>query len=307
MTLLVMPSRETYSRLRDLGGVNCVTSSTSVWTDRRKGGFASPLAIFVCVAATLLQIAPTLAGEPSAGDSKPGTIITLGGFGVLSPKFEGSKSDELSFRPIIGWRSVGDREWLDMPNDGLDYELIETENFRAGVVGNFRWQRDTDSLVRGFKRGRSIDLSIEAGGFAEYWPALWLRTRAEVRAAVLGADGFVADLSADIVLNPAERWTLTAGPRLSVADQSYMDSYYSVTPAQSVTSGLATYEAGAGLRSYGLGAGARYKWSDDLTSLAFVEYSRLAAHAAESPLIDERGSADQFTFGLGLKYSFRVN
>jgi MipA family protein len=261
----------------------------------------------VALFAGVLQVSVARAGEEPAPSTGSGTIVTLGGYGIMSPKFEGAKSNELSFRPIIGWRSVTDREWLDMPNDGLDYELIETDNFRAGVVGNLRWQRDTNSLVRGFKHGRSIDLSIEAGGFAEYWPALWLRTRAEVRAAVLGADGVVADLSVDVVLHPAPKWTLTAGPRLSLADQDYMDSYYTVTPAQSAKSGLITYESNAGLRTYGLGASARYKWTDDITSLAFVEYSRLATNAAESPLIDERGSPNQFTFGLGMKYSFRVN
>jgi MipA family protein len=114
-------------------------------------------------------------------------------------------------------------------------------------------------------------------------------------------------LSMDLVLHPTDRWTLTAGPRVSLADQSYMDSYYSVKAADAAKSGLSSYEAGAGLRSYGLGTSARYKLTDDLTSLAYAEYTRLAPNAAQSPLIDDRGSANQFTFGIGLKYSFRVN
>ena len=239
--------------------------------------------------------------------SGPGTIVTIGGFGLWQPKFEGAKRNELAFRPVFGLHAPGSKEWLDLPNDGIDYEFVETDNFRAGVVGNFRLSRDTNSLVRGFKRVRSIDVAIEAGGFAEFWPAEWLRTRVEVRDAALGADGVVGDLSADVVLHPANRWTATAGPRISFASQAFMNSYYSVDAKQSATSGLRQYSSSAGLRSYGAGASLRYKWSDAWTTTAFAEYTRLAPNAAESPLIDERGSPDQLTIGIGAKYSFYSN
>ena len=260
----------------------------------------------LAAALALSLAAPAFAQDVPA--APPGTIVTIGGYGVLQPKFEGSKGQEFAFKPIINWRKPGDRVWLDLPNDGLDFEFIETDNFRAGAVGNIRFQRDTNLLrPRGFKRVGSTDLSIEAGGFAEYWPSPSLRTRAEVRNSFFGADGVVADFSADVVLHPADRWTVTGGPRLSLADQAFMDGYYGVTANQAATSGLAQFKASAGLRSYGAGTSARYQWTDDVTTLAYIEYQRISGSAGESPLIDNRGSTDQFTFGLGLKYSFRVD
>jgi MipA family protein len=250
---------------------------------------------------------PLSAQQTDASKSSASTIFTIGGFGTYAPKFEGSKSYEAGFKPSFSFRSPGARVWLDLPHDGLDFELIETSNFRAGPVGNFRFQRDTDSLVRGFKRIRNIDLSVEAGGFVEYWPAEWLRTRAELRGAVIGADGLVADFSTDVVWRPDARWTGSLGARLSLADQSFMDSYYSITPAQALSSGLAQYKADAGLRSYGAGASLRYQWSDTWLTMGYVEYTRLAANPSDSPLITERGSPDQVTVGLGAKYSFRVD
>ncbi|WP_273746780.1 MipA/OmpV family protein, partial [Morganella morganii] len=69
---------------------------------------------------------------------------------------------------------------------------------------------------------------------AEYWPAHWLRSRVEVRDSFVGANGVVADLSADFVGHPfGDRWTATAGPRLSLADDQFMASYFGVTSAQS--------------------------------------------------------------------------
>jgi MipA family protein len=50
----------------------------------------------------------------------------------------------------------------------------------------------------------------------------------------------------------------------------------------------------------------KYKWSESLATMMFVEYQRLGNTAAESPLIDDRGSPNQLTAGLGMSISFVV-
>ena len=272
------------------------------------GQGASAYVLVLAAACALSNPIPARADDALLPTTGPGYIVTIGGYGISTPKFEGAKHNEITGRPIFSIRAPGSREWLDLPNDGLEYEFIETDNFRAGAVGNIRFARQTDSIIRGNTRKRVIDPSIEAGGFAEYWPALWLRTRAEVRDGFIGAEGVVADLSADLVAHPVSpRTTLTAGPRISFADATFMNDYYGVTPHQSAISGLAPYHANAGLRSYGAGTSLRYKWSDAWTTLGYVEYTHLATSAANSSLIDDRGSADMFTVGIGAKYSFYAN
>ena len=268
----------------------------------RKSALACIIAAGCAVFASVITAAPAC-----AVDAPSGTIITVGGYGIIGPKFEGSKHDELSFKPSFSWHKTGDRVWLDLPNDGLDISIIEGDNYRAGVVGNLRWQRHAEDVrPRGFKKVGSADVSVEAGAFAEYWPTQTLRTRVELRDALFGAEGLIADFSADLVLHPAQRWTLTGGPRLSIADQTFMDSYYSITASQATTSGLAQFKADAGIRSYGAGMSARYQLTDDILTIGYVEYQRLAGSAGDSPLIDDRGSVDQLTVGLGMKYSFRA-
>ena len=271
-------------------------------TTSRQAARACIIAAGCAVFASVITAAPAF-----AGDAPSGTIITVGGYGIVGPKFEGSKHDELSFKPTFSWHKTGDRVWLDLPNDGLDISVIEGDNYRAGVVGNLRWQRHADDVrPRGFKKVGSADVSVEAGAFAEYWPTQTLRTRVELRDALFGAEGLIADFSADLVLHPTQRWTLTGGPRLSIADQTFMDSYYSITASQATTSGLAQFKADAGIRSYGAGMSARYQLTDDILTIGYVEYQRLAGSAGDSPLIDDRGSVDQLTVGLGMKYSFRA-
>jgi len=72
----------------------------------------------------------------------------------------------------------------------------------------------------------------------------------------------------------------------------------------SVASGLPVYDAGGGLRSYGLGTQARYQWNPSWASHAFAEYSRLADGVGNSPIVLQRGSPDQAMFGFGTTYSF---
>jgi outer membrane scaffolding protein for murein synthesis (MipA/OmpV family) len=247
------------------------------------------------------------AASPSAAIAAPGLIVTIGAFAIYEPDFEGAKRYETVARPVFNVRRPGQRVWLDVPDDGIDFEFVETSNFRAGPVGALRYTRDTNTIDRGYRRVGKVDLSAELGAFAEYWPSDWLRTRVEVRGGVVGAEGVVADFGADFVQRPNDRLVLTLGPRLSIADVTYMNEYYGVTAAQSVTSGIAAFKADAGLRSFGAIASTQYKITDDLTSMAFAEYRRLAGDAGDSTLIEQRGSTDQFKIGVGLKYQFHVD
>ncbi len=246
--------------------------------------------------------------NPAIATASSDWIVTLGAWGNISPEFSGSKHYDLGGSPIVDFRKVGSREWLSLPHDGIDYELFETQNFRAGPVGTIRWDWG-NTKDRGLKEIAStgIDLSLEIGAFVEYWPAEWLRTRLEARNAVYGAEGWVFDLSSDVVWHPTDQWTLAAGPRLSIADGDYMNAYYGIDGEQSQSLQLPKYQASAGVRSAGAGVYAEYKWNEQLSTMASVEYERLVGEAADSPFVRDDGSADQFTFSLGAKYQFVWN
>jgi MipA family protein len=263
----------------------------------------------MAVAFAGLSPAPVRAADEAKTKDDGPLLITLGSYGVYAPKFEGSKRHDIGPWPIISWRNANDKEWLELPLDGIDLALIETDNFRAGPVGFWRWQRDTNSLrPRGFSRIKNtqIDLSIEAGAFAEYWPVEWLRTRIEAREAFFGASGLVANISSDAVWKPTSAWTFAAGPRMSVADKEFMTSYYGVDGAQSASSGLPSYRVNSGIRSYGAGAFAKYKISPAWTTQGFFNYEHLTGGAGDSPVIGTRGSREQYMLGLGLSYTFRA-
>jgi MipA family protein len=97
---------------------------------------------------------------------------------------------------------------------------------------------------------------------------------------------------------------VSGGPRLSFASADYFESYYGVNAAESANSGLSEYRPDGGIKSVGIGGAYDWKATDRITTSVFSEYSRLLGSAADSSLVKERGSPNQFTFGVSAAYRF---
>lgn len=245
-------------------------------------------------------------GQASYKDGATGYwVVTLGGYGAIEPDFPGSKDYGFVFRPIIDVHRAGEPEHLTLPNDAWSIALIDKGYFRAGLAGDLLNPRDhsDNNALRGL---RDINYSLELGAFAEYWPVPFFRTRLELLQAVTGNDGFIANLEADYVYRPDFRWQFTLGPRLEIANTQFESTYFSVNSIESARSGLPEFHASGGLHSAGLEATARYNVSDRFSIRAFAEWQRLLGDAADSPIVQLRGSEDQFEFGVGAAYTFGV-
>ena len=231
-------------------------------------------------------------------------VVTLGGYGVYENAFPGSKDYIFSGRPIIDIHQAGAREWLTLPNDAFSLTLYQTDNFRVGAAGdylNHRQQSDDRSALQGL---HNIDYTFEAGAFAEYYPIPFLRTRVEVLQGITGADGFEANLMADFIYRPAPEWLFTAGPRVQFVNDKYASSFYSISATEAPVAGLKAYSAAGGLNSAGVDATARYYFSEKFSVRGFAEWDRLLGDAADSPLVKQKGSADQLQVGIGAAYRF---
>ncbi len=229
--------------------------------------------------------------------------VTLGGYGAAEPSFPGSKNYSFAFRPIFDIRRAGEPEHLNLPTDAWSLAFVDLGYFRAGLAGDFLNSRDhsDDHALRGL---RDVDFSVELGGFVEYWPVPFVRTRLEILQAVTGNDGLIANLEADYVYRPNPLWQFTLGPRAEFANTQFESTYFSVNEIESLRSGLPEFHASGGLLSAGLVGSARYNLSDRLSVRAFAEWQRLLGDAADSPIVKLRGSEDQFEIGIGAAYTF---
>ncbi len=248
------------------------------------------------------QGADLLDGTGLSYKDAPGNywVVTLGAYGVVEPEFLGSRDYTFSGRPIIDIHAAGAREWLTLPNDAFSLTLYQTGNFRAGAAGDYlnnRTHNDDPSALRGL---HDIDYTLELGGFAEYYPVPFVRTRVELLQGVTGADGLAANLMADFIYSPDPRWLFTVGPRLQIVNEQYQSAFFTDNAA----SGLTPYHAAGGINSAGADATARYNLTECFSIRAFGEWDRLLGDAADSPIVKQRGSADQFEVGLGAAYKF---
>ncbi|CAM5642172.1 hypothetical protein MAUB1S_11062 [Mycolicibacterium aubagnense] len=228
--------------------------------------------------------------------------LEVGVTGLVAPNFEGGKKYLLGAEPIISLGKAGGDTKFSSRNDNISLGVYDNGNFRAGLNGKLLLRRDSDT--QGLEGLDPVRWGGEVGGFAEFYPLDWLRVRGEVRQGFRAHHGVVADFAADAFYDVTPEVRISGGPRMSFASASYFDAYYGVNAAESAATGLAEYKPGGGLKSVGVGGAVTWKVTDPITASLFGEYSRLTGPAADSSLVRQNGSKDQFTFGISTSYRF---
>ncbi|THF58508.1 MipA/OmpV family protein [Ollibium composti] len=258
----------------------------------------------VAAASALLLMAPAAAGagEGASGWLSGDWYLTVGVTGLVAPNFEGGKKYLLSAQPIISLGKAGPEARFSSRNDNISLALVDDGHVRAGLTGKFLWGRDNSAdKLKGLE---PVKWGGEAGGFFEFYPTDWMRVRSEVRHGIRSHSGVVADFAADAFYDVTPDVRISGGPRLSLATAKYFDAYYGVDAAESAASGLSEYHPGSGLKLVGVGGAITWKVTDPMTASLFGEYSRLMGPAADSSLVKERGSPDQFMIGVSTSYRF---
>lgn len=256
------------------------------------------------VAGTVFFLLSPLAPAAHAGEAtSSGWTITLKANGGVSPAWEGSKDLSPYLLPGLSIRRAGTPLSFSAPDDSPGFAIFDENWLKAGVVGKLKGPRSSveHSELTGV---HDIDWTIEAGLFAEFWPTEKLRARIEARRGLIGHHGDIVDLSADWVERHGP-WTVSFGPRLSLADTRYMDKLFGANAYEAFKNGhIGAYRAEGGAKSFGLAGAVSYEWSKSWTTTIYAKYNRLVGSAGASPLVSQIGARDQFTLGATVAYSF---
>jgi outer membrane protein len=230
--------------------------------------------------------------------------LTIGANLSGQPGFEGGKGDKLQAAPILSLAPAGgSTERFRGPLDNPSIALFDYEGFSAGLAGDLKAARTASKFTELNGLG-DVNRALELGGFLQYFPTDWFRLRSEVRRGFGGHTGVVADFSADVLVPVWQRLTWSGGPRFTLESTQATAPYFSVDAAQSAASGLSVFDAKGGSHSVGAGTQMRYQFDPKWEAHGYVEYDRLLGDAAASPLVVQRGSPNQTSFGLGASYSF---
>lgn len=254
-----------------------------------------------------------VAAQAAGASPAPDWIVTIGGELRIGPKWAGAPTDKfgLTGSPVFSIRNVGTPPEYFGPRDSFGFSILDIGQFKIGPAIKVVWPRNASDDVALNGLG-NIDYAVQVGAFGEYWPAQWFRLRGELRQGFGGETGVTGDLFMDAVV-PAGQFRFSGGPRLTVQSTAAVSPYFSITPAQSVGSTVAglpalpVYHASGGLYSYGAGGQGEYFFNPQWATYTYVEYERLTGSAADSPLVIQRGSPNQFTFAVGARYSFTMH
>ncbi len=235
---------------------------------------------------------PLSAADAPADHQSPvyGIQVELGVGAVVDPKYEGADDYDVSPFPVIRLEQLT----LDSLSIGGERALGLSLRPSFRFIGKRK-----SSQVDGLTGLPGIDTAVELGMGLIYEQEHW-RVFGNIRHGVTGHDGLVGELGADLIYRPDTEWTISLGPRLSFADETYTDKYFGV-PAG--IAGAAAYNPDGGLKSAGIEALARYQVTPAWAVEGTFGWMRLVGDAADSP-ITRAGDDDQFIGRIGIMRRF---
>lgn len=245
--------------------------------------------------------------QPARAQTQPENdrqILTVGGGVQFLPAYPGA--EEVTIQPLFtgGLRREGEPIPARSPDDGFAFSFTGRGGaIELGPVLHFQNERREEDV--GAPVGE-VDFTVEAGGFISLNVGPNLRLRAEARRGIGGHESFLGDIGADLALRPGDSTVITIGPRLRLNDDDYLDTYFGVTPAAALASGLPAYDPEGALRAVGVIAGLTHEFGRTFGIYAYAGYDRLIGDAADSPIVQAFGSEDQFSAGIALTLNFSV-
>ena len=250
------------------------------------------------VLAQEIFVPPTTASLPNAF-----------GLGVgFVPDYEGSDEFTIAAGPlgIASWEN----RYALLRGNALSVNLVDHPFWRFGPTGTLRLGRRgvADDAVDAFE---DISTTVELGLFAGVeWidpidPRLRFSADIEFAHDVGGEhDGWLVYANARLwhPLDDFVELGIAAGT--SYANRHFTETYFGVSTRDSAASNLPAFEANGGFRDLRITPMVVISLGRTWHVGAGIQYRRLLEDAAQSPIVDERGTADQFLGGVSVIYAW---
>jgi len=267
------------------------------------------LAVAAIVIALSLPAATLAAGmdSPFAIDNIPNVV----GVGVaMVPDYLGSDDYTVAAAPFFRWTLPGQERYLQFLVTELSFNLLNDPNFVLAPVLNYRPGRDDveDDVV---DRMKKIDDTVDAGLTVGY---VWKDAANPRHRFITNVTGYVdagGVYDGWLVQAGARYWypvsrpiDLQVGVGATYGSSDYMNTYFGVSSKDSARSGLSLYTADSGFRDWNAQLAGVFHFSMNWHMGAGVKYFGLLSDAKDSPIVKDRGSENQWVYGIGLAYSW---
>ena len=278
--------------------------------------FATPVLAQNGPAATPPDTGAAATNAETGGDS-----ITIGAGGVYLPDYEGS--NDYRFTPAPGaigsfkgfnFTLAGNRFSVDLipdrPGPGLD--------FQAGPIGVLNFNRSSVKNIDDARIQRlgQVKKAIELGGYVGVGKTGVITSDYDRISLSVSYRHDVNNAHDSGIWQPSFNYLTPLSRKAAVGifasaervGRGYSTTYFSITPAQSLASGLPAYSARGGWKNYTVGGLGTVALTGDLLHgfklVGGVTYARLLNGFSYSPVVRTAGSANQWLGVLGLAYTF---
>jgi MipA family protein len=251
----------------------------------------SPHSLVFGLIAAFLSPSPSAHGQPAddpfAASGKPSAwAVMLGAGAAIRPTFEGSDRYFVSPVPLV---SINYNDMISLDTSGLSaYWRKAGLQIGGGLTYNLgRRQGGNNLFTPGDERLNGLgDIPAAPGlrAFANYQLGPVVLGATLTKYLAEGNNGLLIDVLVEAPYRLSERTMVTGRLFTTWADQSYMQTWFGVTPAQSVDSGYATYQAGSGIKNVGLGVSLRHQLGTSWMLSAEARLARLTSYADGSPI-----------------------
>lgn len=280
------------------------------WQRRLATALAACLMLAAPLAARAQTPSPLGEWQYSAGiplaklfePNRPDWQASVGVGATFRPLYDGSDR----YHPLIG-PSI-DIRYKDLAfwstGEGIGMNVIQGPNWRVSIAGVYdlgRRGHDDPSRLNGLG---NINPAPELKLAADYvvskeFPLVF---RAAVTRSFGGSNGWLADIGAYMPMpGSSETFFWYAGPSVSFADSTYMNSWFGVNSTQAAASGYRQYDASAGLKSAGFGVTLVWFIDKHWFMTADGALKRLLGSAANSPITQAKTEAST---NLSINYQF---
>jgi outer membrane protein len=263
----------------------------------------------------LLTAALLLAAVPASGqDAVPiitPTMPNYVGFGLgVTPDYIGADDYFFGGLPLARHQFEDSYRYASLVGTYVDLNIVNHPTIRFGPTGQLRFGRSNVGN-RAVRQLPSIGKTVEAGVFGGLEFIAPSDPRKRLRLDLRLQQDLASEHEGWLASGGIQGWYpieglaevgLALGTTYGSGD--YMSTYFDVRARDSAQSGLPAYDADAGFRDVRLTLGAMVPVTEHWLVGAGVMFMRLIGNAADSPIVDDAGSPNQISGGLGVAYAW---
>ena len=274
-----------------------------------KKNYSAFIMLTIVMAASLVLVCHSWAQDidlevenPAEAEAVSQTAVAIGLGPGIAPEYEGSSDYKAVPVPFVSVRFSNDMsiQWIA---NLARANLIPSRTWMAGPILQYIQKRDNVDNNKVDKLD-SVDASLMAGLFGGFRIDRFSFSLEGMQDIASGNDGAVVRFRGGYHIPISAEWNASLNAFTTWADDDYMDAYFGINRHNTNKSGLKKYSANSGFKDVGAALPVTYSPWEHWSLMGAVAYKRLLGDAADSPVVDDEGNANQFVGGMLVIYRF---